>query len=217
MRLSFFVMPLGELKKEAVRRSLTLFNSVPFVRLVVLSGSCAKGTAREESDIDIIIGADEGRVWTARFFSLLFADARGVRNKGGWSMDMLCMSLFVSRSEFRMSDPENDYERELYPYLYPVYGEEDAISDFASANKGLVSDGFISRRDIFLGYMKDSTAKLIERVLSGGFGDAMERFFRRFQTTRISRHMADISVGHHRMRIILSPSRVETHFRVDLG
>lgn len=210
--LSFFLMSLTSEKKNAIRRVLTLFFSVPFARSVVLSGSCAKGTATEGSDIDIVVGAEEGRVWTARFFSLLYADARGVRNKGRTHKDMLCMSLFISPPDLYISDPENAYERDLYPMLAPVYGDDRAIDAFAAANKLLLSADIFRRREIFIGYGKNVPARAIERVLRGRFGDVMEGCLRRLQEKTILRYARTVS-GHR--RIILSPSRVETHFRVD--
>ena len=208
-------MILSDEKFHAIERVTGLFSSVPFVDLAVLSGSCASERARDDSDIDIIIGAKGGRVWTARFFTLLFADAAGVRHKEGEAKDKLCLSLFISPGAYRMNDPENDYERELYPLLKPIFGDDDSVRGFFEENRGIVSDSFMDGGILPVRCEKNRFAKMIEKLFDGRFGDGLEIFVRGLQTRKIKRYMKkSISPG-VKNRVILSALRIETHFRVD--
>src|SRR3989338_9483980 len=48
-----------------------LFRHIPFVEFAVAAGSLATGNVNPDSDFDVIIGARAGRIFTARFFSVL--------------------------------------------------------------------------------------------------------------------------------------------------
>lgn len=63
---------------KALRRS-RLFNFVPFVEKVYLAGSLAIGNVHENSDFDVIVVTRPGRLYTARFFCLLFFGLMGWR------------------------------------------------------------------------------------------------------------------------------------------
>jgi len=208
----YLFMDLPEGKREALNRAAKFFDLVPFADFGVLSGSCAMGNARTDSDIDIIVGCRSGRVWTARFFTLLFSDFTGIRHKGGISKDKLCLSLFISEGGYRMNDPENDYERRLYPELKPLFGK--GLDFFYKENRGLVSDDFMSRKDLQVASEKLPFVGVMERILGGAFGDRIEKRLRGIQYEKIKRHIGSLS-GEGKMRIVLSGDRVETHFRVN--
>lgn len=207
-------MDLAGGKREALKRVADFFNLVPFADFGVLSGSCAMGNARIDSDIDIIVGCRSGRIWTGRFFTLFFSDVAGIRHRGGESKDKLCLSLFISPGSYRMNNPENDYEKKLYPELKPLFGDVSDMRDFFMENDGLVADDFLVRKDFWVTLRKVWFASVIERVLAGSFGNIVEDHLRRMQSEKIRRYVGSLS-GEGKMRVIMSKGRAETHFRVN--
>jgi hypothetical protein len=162
---------LSPAKEKMIKKRVILFAWAPFVRLAVLSGSCAIGSAREDSDIDIVIGTDNKRVYLCRAMTILFLDILKVRNKGNNELapsspsvtkadlsslrrvergespkkvieaDKLCLSHFTSISSLKMNEPENSYERESYPKLAPVYGEPSICAAFIKSNIRIIGRG----------------------------------------------------------------------------
>ena len=56
--------------KKFLRRAW-LLRYLPFIEFALASGSMATGNVNPTSDFDVLIGAREGRIFTARFFSAL--------------------------------------------------------------------------------------------------------------------------------------------------
>ena len=55
---------------------------VPFVKMVAVCNSLAYDNATEQSDIDLFIVIEKGRMWIARFLITLILQFHGVRRHG---------------------------------------------------------------------------------------------------------------------------------------
>ena len=195
-------------KEKTLYKRISLFRDVPFADAVVLSGSCAMGSDSLDSDFDVIIICERNRVWTARLFTLLFADLKNIRNKGkGSGKDKLCMSLFLSEEDLSMGIPSNDYERTLFPSVSPIMGSDHAIAAFCLAN-GISLKAPVPEVD-------PSFIRIaLEKIFRGRFGKSFESFAKKMQESKIERFSSSLPYG-VKSRIIISDSRAETHFRID--
>ena len=204
---------LSPAKEKMILRRISLLRHVPFIRLAVLSGSCATGEARDGSDIDLIIGVENGRVYLCRAFTLLFCDLLGVRNKPPLAeRDKLCLSHFAGMSGLKMNDPENSYEEKSYPFLLPVYGEPSACAAFLQSNAHVIKKFPDYRQSPFyVGKSRRFSALLIEKILSGRFGDFLETQARDLQVKKIWKYAGALS---GKTRVITRPNRVETYYSV---
>ncbi len=199
---------MEETKRYMLMKRIGLFGHVPFANLVILSGSCAMDKDDDQSDFDVIVVAMKGRVWTVRFFSLLFADIIRVRNKGnGHDKDKLCMSLFLGEDNLSMGIPSNDYEKDLFPVLRPLIGNPSLSKNFCLEN-GLFPVS--PEKDIRKSFMR----RAFEAALKGSFGDRFESFVRDIQEKKIRHFIASLG-SDTRSRIIVSGNRAETHFYID--
>lgn len=207
-----------------IRKRTAIFRRIPFVRLCVLSGSCATGESREDSDIDMIVGVVPGRLYLGRAFTLLVADVLRLRNKVSLSAandhaseaDKLCLSLFMSMSDLRMNDPENMYEDKLYSKLIPVYGEPAACAAFLKANRNFMKKFPEYRSSSFyIGGDRKWHTVFVERMLSGKFGDWLEKRARTPQVAKISAYSSKLAKDGRKMRVVTSDRRVETHYRIN--
>lgn len=87
---------------------------LPFVRCVILNGSLASGTHKQESDIDILIIAKDGHVFTARFFVNLLATIFRIKrskNDSKGHAGKFCFNYFLTESYLTINYPK---EREEY-------------------------------------------------------------------------------------------------------
>jgi predicted nucleotidyltransferase len=215
-------------KKKAIARRIDFLRYIPFIRLAVLSGSCATGKAKNESDIDIIIGAKDNRVYLCRAFTLLFCDLFGVRNRPPRSEqnlyyksdalseeNKLCLSHFAGMSELKMNDPENLYEKESYPYLFPVYGDSSSCASFIQSNAHIIKDIPDYRSSpLFVNKDKRFLAVIFEKALSGKAGDFLESQAADFQIKKIRKYAASLAKDRHKTRVICRQNRIETYYSI---
>src|SRR3989338_347520 len=125
-----------------LRRS-RLFRHIPFVEFALAAGSMALGNVRESSDFDVIVGARSGRIFTARFFAILFFGMRGWRRKKlhigeekpKETRNKICLNHFVTEARFCLRPPHSPYWKTLYQNLVPLCGDREKITAFFKANE----------------------------------------------------------------------------------
>lgn len=192
-----------------------LFNFIPFVDFVFVAGSMAMGSVRENSDFDVIVGARQGRIFTARFFCVLIFGILGWRQKGdhffgksAQKPDRFCFNHFVTPAAYRLPPPHNKYWKDLYKSLVPIYGNPAIIQKFYGANAD-----WMGERRIYIGdgrnlYRKTGfLKKIFEKALSGKFGDWLQKL-KFFQIYFIKRGLKNLG---YKPRIIYTDNELEFH------
>lgn len=188
---------------------------VPFVEFVLAAGSMATGEVHERSDFDVIVGAKRGRIFTARFFSIIVFGLLGWRRRKlshkDSAMNKICLNHFVTEDSFALPPPHNAYWQALYRALVPLFGDEARINSFFRANEGLTGRARIYRDDLRHHYRVSSTfARTLMFLLSGSFGNWVERMLKRFQIARIEKSLRHDPPGWN-PRIRYSDSELEFH------
>ena len=169
------------------------FSFIPFVDFVLAAGSLTTGNMHEESDFDVIVGVRQGRIFTARAFCILVFGLFGWRRKGkdhkNSASDKICFSHFVTPQAYRLSPPHNNYWKNLYKNLVPVYGESAIIQKFFDANADWMQFRKIyesGKQHIYK--VKGLIKKFGEYLLGGNFGDWLEKILKSIQISRIAKN-----------------------------
>lgn len=191
-----------------------LFRHVPFAEFVLAAGSLATGAVNESSDFDVIVGVRSGRIFTARFFSVaafgLFGWRRKKLSHKEAASDKVCLNHFVTAGAYRLSPPRNRYWQDLYASLVPVYGSDEKVRDFFSANNSWLASEVSYADDLRHEHRFPSGFKsFFEKFLAGAAGDRLERWLKKVQVARIERGIKD-EAG-HKPRILYSDSELEFH------
>lgn len=182
-----------------------LFAYLPFIDFALAAGSMALGNVHKDSDFDVIVGCRSGRIFTARFFSVLTFGAfhwrRKKINHRGQAADKICFNHFITEKSSRLSPPRNIYWRELYRNLVPIFGRSDLLAAFYKANdwsggparfalRSKAGGPFLSREDQRHFSGTDSfIKKKAEMLLVGGFGDWVERILKNIQVKRVEKNL----------------------------
>lgn len=189
------------------------FHLIPFIDFVLVSGSMALGTAREESDFDVIVGARAGRIFTVRFFCVSVFELLGLRRKRadykGKIEDKLCFNHFVGPIGYTLAPPYNSYWRALYCNLVPIYGDRKTIEIFLRANKwaGQIGDINDSRR---LEKKRSIVGAFLEGIFGGRLGNWLESVLKRYQIKRIVKYSGDGLLG-NMPRLLYTDDVIEFH------
>ena len=209
---------------KLLKRS-SLFRYFPFIDFVLVAGSMALGDVHENSDFDVIVGTKYGRLYTARFFCLatykilrwrrkvISVDQRlvGVDPR----LEGFCFNHFVTEKTYCLRPPYNLYWQELYSNLVPILGNEANINKFFISNiglrKGLKFGESEIGEDLRFRHKNFSRLKtLLEKLLSGKFGDWTEETIKKYQHKKIEQSFKKFPPG-YKPRLIYDDKEVELH------
>lgn len=195
-------------------RRTWLFRWIPFVEFSLAAGSMATGKVSPGSDFDVIVGARSGRIFTARFFSVIafgfFGWRRTKLDHKESATDKVCLNHFVTEKSYRLAPPHNSYWKDLYANLVPVFGDTGKIREFFDANKDWLDEARLYGDDLRHAHRADSRAKKFwERLLGGRFGEWVEKNLRAIQIARIERGLGTDSG--YKPRIIYTDDELEFH------
>ncbi|MBU1137147.1 nucleotidyltransferase domain-containing protein [Patescibacteria group bacterium] len=206
---------ISDQKWKKSKLVIKLLQIVPFVRLIILSGSLAMNNAKKNSDIDLLIIAKSGRIWTCRALISLFSQILGKRRHGALTKDRLCLNHYLTDQSLKISG-QSLYNAQTYAHLTPVlemdnglyrrFQEQnnwlgDYLLFYPSENKGYLKKIQPNRLMIFL-------RKLKEGLLDGELGDRLELFLKKIQAKRITKDPLTYQTGG---RVIFNDSQLEFH------
>ncbi len=204
-------------KWKKARKIFWIMQIAPFARLVMGSGSFSLGNTRKDSDVDLLIVAKKGRIWTTRTFFTLLTSLLGVRRYKDKTEDKICLNHYITDKSLRIPF-ESIYTAHLYCHILSVYdGEEDRklFRRFQEENEWMKKylesyefsnlEGF---RSIKRNKILNSISKLFEFILSGKIGDYFEKKMSEIQTKRIKKDPLNMKKGG---RITISNDQLEFH------
>jgi hypothetical protein len=132
---------LGARRAEGIRRTAELLDrhrrviaalaSLPFIRMLALSGGTAHRNARGGDDIDLFVVAAAGRAYTA--YTLLFLASQLTRTRG-----IVCPNYLVDEEHLRIAYNHDLFTAHQAISLVPVAGT-DTFARFLEANDAWVS------------------------------------------------------------------------------
>jgi len=155
--------------------------SVPFTRMIAVCNNLAYDNPSEQSDIDLFVVVERGRMWLSRFLITMILHFFGVRRYGDKVAGRFCLSFFVttdtmSMKEFALSE-EDPYLAYWTKNLRPVFGSR-VYADFQEKNRFWLSDYSLSFNESWKKHMyhyEDTRMKRIfEWLLGGRLGNLME-------------------------------------------
>ncbi|MCC6298160.1 MAG: hypothetical protein IT314_02595 [Anaerolineales bacterium] len=171
-----------EIRKQRVARSKKLLpfalrygrilGSLPFIRMVALTGSLAVLNLSKNADFDYMLVTAKGRVWTARAFALLFN--RLIRPFG----HTICPNLIVSESALEWPLHDLYSARELVQMI-PIAGMDvyRRVMDVnAWAREFLPNCSHDFSRENRATEVATTINRYFELPLRGNLGDKLERW-----------------------------------------
>lgn len=168
---------------------------LPFVRCVILNGSLASGGHQKSSDIDILIIAKNGRIFTARFLVNVLAMALGIKrssDRNKLHAGKFCFNYFLTESFLKIPTGRgtemDQYCAQNYSASQYIAGDKKLFDIFMRTNKELFKKyGFKYKKLKILDKKHRLKIKNIslQRILELLFGDRFEGVVKRYQVRRI--------------------------------
>jgi hypothetical protein len=204
-------------KWKKARKIYKIMRAVPFLRGILISGSLALGSVKKSSDIDIMVIAKNGRIWTVRFFLMILIFFLGARRNEKDTKDKICLNHYITDKSLQIPF-FSLYDAHLYSHLINVYDDKDNIKTFQEFQKNnswiknYVQNYDLSELRFSTSVKKNKTlsfiAKILEFILSGKAGDYFEKTLSKIQIAKIKKNP---SFNNKDGRITISGDQLEFH------
>lgn len=202
-------------KLARAKKALAMFQAIPFLRSVSITGSVSFGSAQKTSDIDLFCATAPKRVWTARMGVLILTELLGrrrERTRGG--ADKLCANYFASENaEFPV---QNIASAHLFARAIPMWGET-SLNHLREKNRWIqqffyqdqthlprTKSAHLSEESRGLLFLK----AILEKLLSRTFGDVIEKICKAWQLSRLK---TKTSHGGDTSQIVLTDDIITLH------
>jgi len=209
---------IADQKWKKTKRMVKLLQLIPFIRLVVVSGSLAMDNPKKESDIDLLIVTRTGRIWTCRGLTTLFIHCLGQRRHGLLTKDRFCLNHYLTDQSLKIPSASL-YNAQTYAHLVPMWESEESnvpkYKQFQKTNQW-IGDYLVFYPQSQQGYLRQIkpnqsfafSRRLREFILDGKVGDALEFILRKVQAKRISQDALTYQSGG---RVVFNDQQLEFH------
>ena len=195
---------------QKLKKIAKKINLVPFLKGVFVSGSLAICNSNEKSDIDLLVIARQGRIFTARFFLTLLLDFLGERRQPGKVAGKICLNHYFSENSLEMKFP-SVYNAYAYLRLLPIIDRGKVFLKFREKNNWMGEYLLFWQKKYeppFEIKKKSILANCLEKILAGKLGDFLER---KFKEKQIKRKEKKYPKGIKNGRVILKDDLIELH------
>ena len=208
---------IADEKWKKSKKIFWIMQIIPFTKLVMASGSFALCNTRKDSDVDLMIVAKWGRIWTVRTFFTLLTSFFGVRRYKDKTEDMMCLNHYITDKSLRIPF-ESLYTAHLYYHILSIYNSDEdrkLFLKFQKENEWMKKylenyefSELEGLRSIGRNKMLSFISKLFEFILSGKIGDYFEKKMSKIQSERIKKDPLNMKKGG---RITISDTQLEFH------
>lgn len=189
-------------KWRRMRRAAWWLQAVPYVRALMASGSLALGNTGPESDWDVFVVAQAGRLYTARLGLLVVARLMGrLRVKTDRSApDKFCFNHYLTTDALTLQH-RSLYVAQGLVALTPIFNHYHYREQLWSANEWMSqyvpmpTSGEFVRRDIRYSPLLNGLRRGLESVLDTVVGSVVERIIVSWMQRRIRRTPATHQPG----------------------
>lgn len=178
-----------------LKKRCSVLQNVPFLRAAFISGSVAVGNTYKQSDLDLLIVAQEERIWTVRAFLHFTLGILGWRRREGKVEDKICLNHFLTTANLKVPF-ENMYNAQTYAHLLPLIDQGKFLRRFKKSNSWI--EDYIyhpslieeeARKEDFFA-RQNLVQRFLEFLFRGFIGNSLEVIFSWAQRKKISLHQS---------------------------
>lgn len=166
-----------------IKRWRWIFANVPFLSQAFVTSTLAYDNVDKNSDIDLFLIGEQGRLWTVRAFLLFWLNLFGLRVRSKDKYAKFSPELFISNKNldihYSALDPNNDYPLSFWLVDVISIWPNNSTNTFKQANYWLKEQLPIAYRgsnEKDLPEVKPSWfMSSMKKILSGKFGDWLEQ------------------------------------------
>ncbi len=205
-------------KWRRLRRRAWWFQLCPWVRGIFVSGSMALGNTTRESDFDMLVIMQSGRLYLGRVFLSALTSLMGVRRTRYERIapDKFCFNHYITTEKLTI-EHESLYNAQTYAHVVPLMIDTSLSGRFFSANIWMHKYVYnftpwldTVYREVTENGALRSIARGIESCGDNLIGDWLEKQTRVYQQKRIAMNPATHESGG---RVVATDTELEFHPR----
>ncbi len=207
----------SERKYKKRLRFIKLLTYLPYVKAIFVVNSLAFQNVHTDSDIDLLIISQPGKIWSTRFFTTILAKLLRVRPRPNYTKDTLCLSFYVDGSALNlqklMSDSADIHEVYWLSTLFPIYDPGNVRDKIVKANPWLM-EYLPNFRAIYphpLRTIPHSWLQYFTQTVIGIL--SIERFWKSIQLTILPSELKRLSGPIENSVVVLSDTLLKFHTR----
>lgn len=209
-------------KMEIAKRAAKKIRYIPFVEAMFVCNTVALSTAKQNSDIDVFIVVESGRLWLTRLLVTVWLTLFRLRRDNRCVADKICLSFYTTDEALDLSDLKID-ETDVYltywvAQLMPVYDPKNIIEKISWENKWVKN--FLPQADIenklsSLWSVIDTKfsrgiKRFFEIAWQGLYGDILEKKAREIQRSKMDKNYTS-KENDNKSGVIINDSMLKFH------
>lgn len=193
----------------------------PFIRMIGLNGSLARGEGSDRSDIDFLIITKPGRIWTCRAFSIFLMMICGLKRYQDKIAGRVCLNLYQTEDHLKLSYLDHRESPEWlakdYAHMVPLWQKGRVFEGFVVSNSWVKKYGENFHYQDYEPNLIDQTISIIcglirnltEIIFDLFSNEWMEQILKKYQVKRIKNNPVTINSKHG--EIFISDDELRFH------
>ncbi|HUV72404.1 MAG TPA: hypothetical protein VMW25_05325 [Clostridia bacterium] len=124
-------------KLEIAQKTVAKLKTIPFIKMIGVSGALAMNNARKDDDIDLMIITAKNQLWLSRIIIFLLSAVLGIKRRKPADRevkDKICFNLFLDENQLKV-EPENLFLAHEICQLKPLYNKDQTYEKFLYVNQ----------------------------------------------------------------------------------
>lgn len=210
----------NELARKKYNLALRAAKILRFAGGIKMIAVCNNFSYRDDSDVDLFIILERGRMWLARFLITAVLHIFKLRRHGDYIAGRICLSFYISEEKMNIAEialqPSDPYLYYWLAILRPIYGY-DCYDKFFNANgwlKEFLPNAAPHKKEecelIKNSRMSLLTKKINEAWFNGRCGDFLEKIIRKIQLKKMSNNI-NSAAAENDTRVVISDTMLKFH------
>lgn len=120
-----------------IKKISKIFELIPTIQLLAISGALSMKNCEEEDDIDLFVVTKKGTLWSTRLVLLFILELLGHRRKKGdkHTKNKMCLNMILDEDGFALSKKrQNLYGAHEITQMIPLFERKNTYNRFIIAN-----------------------------------------------------------------------------------
>jgi predicted nucleotidyltransferase len=130
---------ISEKKLEIAKKAARIIGYLPNIKMIGVTGSLSMKNSNEDGDIDLIIVAKSGNLWTARIMVYMLTKLFGIKTRvqGDKNQkDKLCLNIWMDEGDLKWKvNDRNIYTAHEIAQIVPLVNKDNTFEKFVWENK----------------------------------------------------------------------------------
>jgi predicted nucleotidyltransferase len=114
---------IAEIKFKILLKTVRWLRCVPYVRMIATTGSLAMKNTEKESDLDVLVVIEYGKIFIGRTLLTLAVHLLGRRRHGKKIANRICFNFFITDKSLEIN-LKDVFSASEYSFILPLFGFE---------------------------------------------------------------------------------------------